>query len=210
MKTRKIPLLSARKSPRQVRSTQLVSDILQAAIRVLSREGARRFTTARVADEAGVSVGSLYQYFPNKEAILFRLQVEEWKQTSDLLGRILGDTGVKPLARMRAAVMAFFQSERDEAQLRVALGDAAPLYRNASETREQRESGKRRSALFMKEALPDSTIAVRTLAADVVMTTMSTVGKTISERARSSAEVDAFAGATSDMICAYLEKLAGT
>jgi AcrR family transcriptional regulator len=208
MKTRKTPLLSVRKSPRQVRSTQLVSDILEAAVRVLSRQGARRFTTARVADEAGVSVGSLYQYFPNKEAILFRLQVEEWKQTTDLLGRILGDADRQPLARLRAAVKAFFQSERDEAQLRVALGDAAPLYRNVAETREQREKGKRRSAMFMKEALPDAAIAVRTLAADVVMTTMSTVGKTISERARSSAEVDAFAEATSDMICAYLEKLA--
>jgi AcrR family transcriptional regulator len=208
MKARQTPLLSVRKSPRQARSTQLVSDILEAAVRVLSREGARRFTTARVAEEAGVSVGSLYQYFPNKEAILFRLQVEEWRQTSDLLGRILGDTERQPLARLREAVKAFFRSERDEAQLRVALGDAAPLYRNASETQEQRAKGKRRSAAFMKEALPNATIATRALAADVVMTTMSTVGKTISERAKSSAEVDAFAEATSDMVCAYLEKLA--
>jgi AcrR family transcriptional regulator len=44
-------------------------------LRVLTKEGAPRFTTARVAAQAGVSVGSLYQYFPNKAAILFRLQV---------------------------------------------------------------------------------------------------------------------------------------
>jgi AcrR family transcriptional regulator len=64
--------ISARKQPKQERSRQLVAEILAAAGRVLAREGARRFTAARVADEAFVSVGSLYQYFPNKEAILFR------------------------------------------------------------------------------------------------------------------------------------------
>src|SRR5580692_10776868 len=80
MKTRQSPVVSARKRPQQERSTRLVADILEAAVRVLVREGAPRFTAARVAEAAGVSVGSLYQYFPNKEAILFRLQTEEWAQ----------------------------------------------------------------------------------------------------------------------------------
>jgi AcrR family transcriptional regulator len=186
---------------------QLVSDILEAAVRVLAREGARRFTTARVADEAGVSVGSLYQYFPNKEAILFRLQTDEWKQTGDLLHRILDDQSRPHLERLCAAVKAFFRSECDEAQVRIALGDAAPLYRQAAETREQRKKGRQSASLFMKGAIPDATVAVRRLAADVVMTTMSTVGKAISERTGSRAEVDAFAHATGDMLCAYLEKL---
>ena len=59
--------------------------ILEAAVQVLAKEGAQRFTTARVAEKAGVSVGSLYQYFPNKAAILFRLQSDEWRQTTELL-----------------------------------------------------------------------------------------------------------------------------
>ncbi len=80
---------SPRRAPRQVRSAELVEAILEAAVRVLAREGARRFTTVRVAEEAGVSVGSLYQYFPNKEALLFRLQADEWKET----GGILRDKG---------------------------------------------------------------------------------------------------------------------
>ena len=85
--------VSLRKQPRQVRSTRLFADILEAAARVLARDGAHRFTTARVAEAAGVSVGSLYQYFPNKEAILFRLQATEWGQTMEQLQRILGDKG---------------------------------------------------------------------------------------------------------------------
>jgi AcrR family transcriptional regulator len=206
---RKTPSISLRKSPLQARSTRLVSDILEAAVRVLGREGARRFTTARVANEAGVSVGSLYQYFPNKEAILFRLQTDEWKQTTELLRRILGDSSRQPLERLRAVVTAFFRSECDEAELRVALGDAAPLYRDASEMRQHKKKGRRRSVLFMKEVIPNATPATRRLAAEVVMTTMSAVGKTISERPISRAEVDAFAQATSDMFCAYLKTLAG-
>jgi hypothetical protein len=55
---RKKPVISARKNPRQTRSTQLVAAILEGAIRVLVRDGAYRFTTARVAEAAGVSVGA--------------------------------------------------------------------------------------------------------------------------------------------------------
>ena len=74
--------ISTRKQPKQSRSEALVATILEAAVRVLAEEGAQRFTTARVAERAGVSVGSLYQYFPNKASILYRLQSDEWKQTT--------------------------------------------------------------------------------------------------------------------------------
>src|SRR3981189_3573015 len=121
MKTAKKPVISARKRPRQRRSAQLVEDILEGATRVLSHEGAQRFTTARVAEAAGVSVGSLYQYFPNKAAILFRLQTDEWKRTGDLLPVIMPAPGRPPLDRLRATVKAFFVSEWEEAALRIAL-----------------------------------------------------------------------------------------
>lgn len=110
MTIRKTPRISSRKEPRQARSAQLVSDILEAAVRVLTQDGARRFTTARVAERAGVSVGSLYQYFPNKEAILFRLQADEWKQTGGLLQTMLADRTLPPTERLRAIVRAFFRS----------------------------------------------------------------------------------------------------
>ena len=95
-KRRRAPEISPRKTPRQERSTALVAAILDAAVRVLARDGARRFTTVRVAEEAGVSVGSLYQYFPNKEALLFRLQADEWSETGDILGEILDDQKIVP------------------------------------------------------------------------------------------------------------------
>jgi AcrR family transcriptional regulator len=208
MKPRQKPVISARKRPRQARSERLVADILEAATRVLTRHGAQRFTTARVAEEAGVSVGSLYQYFPNKESILFRLQANEWQQTGALLDGILEDASLPPLERLRRMVRAFFQSECDEAALRVALSDAAPLYRDAAETREHRQSGARRSLALMRELLPGVAARERTLTTDLVMTAMSAMGKQVSERGYSRAEVDRLAEATGDMFCAYLEVVA--
>jgi AcrR family transcriptional regulator len=208
VKTRKTPVLSARKRPRQERSAQLVADVLEAAVRVLAREGAPRFTTARVAEEAGVSVGSLYQYFPNKEAILFRLQSDEWNQTSALLESILAAPDEPALDRLRSMVRAFFNSEREEVLLRTALKDAAPLYRDAPEVRKHRETGMRRLSAFMAEALPEVSAKERAFAAAFVMTTMSVVGKTVSVEAHSKSEVDAWALAMGDMLCSYLRQLA--
>src|SRR6187200_3244172 len=112
------PRISSRKDPQQARSSELVAAILTAATQVLTKEGAQRFTTARVAEKAGVSVGSLYQYFPNKAAILFRLQSDEWRQTTELLRGILEDTQTPPLERLRTLVHAFIRSECDEAAMR--------------------------------------------------------------------------------------------
>jgi AcrR family transcriptional regulator len=65
--------IAPRKSPRQSRSQATVSAILDAAARVLARESLQGFNTNRVAEVAGVSVGSLYQYFPNKAALIVAL-----------------------------------------------------------------------------------------------------------------------------------------
>ena len=203
---RKAPI-ALRKRPKQARSADLVSAVLEAAARVLATEGAQRFTTARVAEKAGVSVGSLYQYFPNKAAILFRLQCDEWRQTTAMLRAILQDAGTPPPDRLRTLVHAFIRSECDEAAMRVALDDAAPLYRDAPEAREARAAGDRVFQAFMREALPgvpDSTLAT---AGDLVIATLTGVGKRFSEAPRSPAEIADYAGAMSDMLCAYLECL---
>ncbi len=201
------PSIHTRKRPQQARSEELVEAILQAAIQVLAKEGAHRFTTARVAERAGVSVGSLYQYFPNKASILFRLQSDEWRQTNALLCRILEDDHTPPLDRLRRLVHAFVRSECDEVAVRVALGDAAPLYRDAPEAREAKASGKRAIQAFMREALPDAAPKTRALAADLVTATLGGVGKDFSMRPQAIAEVHVFADALADMLCAYLEKL---
>jgi len=208
MATRRKTALSSRKQPQQARSSQLVAAILQAAVQVLEKEGAARFTTARVAERAGVSVGSVYQYFPNKAAILFRLQSDEWRQNAELLRSILLDTRMPPLERLRTLVHVFIRSECDEAKVRIALNDAAPLYRDAPEAREARASAERALAAFMREVLPKAPAAKRELTSDLLVATLSRVGKGFSESARTPAEIKAFSAAMADMFCAYLKQLA--
>jgi AcrR family transcriptional regulator len=207
MADRRKPQISSRKQPQQARSTELVNVVLEAALQVLAREGAHRFTTTRVAEKAGVSVGSLYQYFPNKAAILFRLQSDEWRQTTDLLRGILEDARRPPLERLRTLVHAFLRSECEEAEMRVALNDAAPLYRDAPEAREAKASIARTVEIFMQEMLPRAPKATRTLAGNLITTTLNVVGKSFSESARTRAEIEAYAAAMADMFCAYLRGL---
>lgn len=200
--------ISSRRKPKQARSADLIEAILQAAVQVLAREGVNRFTTTRVAERAGVSVGSVYQYFPNKASILFRLQSDEWRQTTELMRGILGDTQRPALERLRMLTHAFIRSECEEAEVRTALGDAAPFYRDAPEAQEVRAAGDEIVSVFMKEALPAASNATREMAGDLIVRTLSAVGKDFSESHRTAAEIEAWADSMADMFCAYMEGLA--
>ncbi|MBC3766065.1 TetR family transcriptional regulator [Neptunicella marina] len=201
------PQITTRKQPQQARSNDLVNAILQAAIQVLQTEGAQRFTTTRVAERAGVSVGSLYQYFPNKAAILFRLQTDEWQQTSDMLSAILQNTQHQPMVRLRQMIVAFIQSECEEASMRQALDDAAPLYRDAPEVADARAQTKALYQQFMLELMPDVEAKQREIASELMMNTIKTVGKSFSDESHGAAKILAFSNAMADMLCAYVEKL---
>jgi len=67
------PSLSPRKRPRQARAAATVDAIYEATIQVLLSDGPQRLTTTRVAERAGVSVGTMYQYFPQKRALIHAL-----------------------------------------------------------------------------------------------------------------------------------------
>ena len=67
------PSAGPRKQPKQERSQATVEAILTATAHILTEDGYDRLTTNRVAERAGVSIGSLYQYFPHKDALIFAL-----------------------------------------------------------------------------------------------------------------------------------------
>ena len=81
-----------RKTPVQARSTVTVEAISEATIQVLLSHGTERFTTTRVAQRAGVSVGTLYQYYPNKRSLLFAVLENHLDHVMQRL---------RPLARVR-------------------------------------------------------------------------------------------------------------
>jgi len=65
--------LDPRKPPTQSRATETVNAVLEAAARILERHGFEGYTTNAIANRAGVSIGSLYQYFPGKDAVTVAL-----------------------------------------------------------------------------------------------------------------------------------------
>ena len=111
-----------RKTPIQARSTVTVEAISEAAIQVLLRHGAERLTTTRVADRAGVSVGTLYQYYPNKQSLLFAVLEHHLNNVAARVEAACESACHKPLAEMiREMVEAFVDAKMERADISVAL-----------------------------------------------------------------------------------------
>lgn len=113
-----------------------------------------------------------------------------------------------PLDRLRRLVHAFVTSECEEAAMRAALHDAAPLYRHAPETAEIRAESRQIFSDFVAEALPLATESQRALVAELTSVTLSAAGKHFSSQGRSPQENEECATAVADMLCAYFSAIA--
>jgi len=115
-----------RRHPRQERSKQTVDDILEATVQVLKQVGFRETTTERIADRAGLSVGSMYQYFPNKIAIYESLMMRHFERLANVgfsLAQRLTTAPASEFPQLMAAVL--LTVERDDPQLSSLLHQIA-------------------------------------------------------------------------------------
>jgi AcrR family transcriptional regulator len=94
-----------RKSPRQARSQVTCDAIVRAAELVLEEQGADALTTTRVAKKAGVSVGSLYQYFPNKDALVAALVERYMLQLREVFMQMLQMASALPLQTLIEGIL---------------------------------------------------------------------------------------------------------
>jgi len=118
MPPRKTPL-APRKAPSQSRARVTVEAILEGAAHILERDGVAGYTTNAVAERAGVSIGSLYQYFPNKDALTAALIDRETRLLLDDIGAAA--THAEPATRMRAMVRAAIAHQNRRPTLARAL-----------------------------------------------------------------------------------------
>ncbi|HEY5958755.1 MAG TPA: TetR/AcrR family transcriptional regulator [Polyangiaceae bacterium] len=88
---------ATRREPKQQRSRQTVETVLEAVQLVLKRHGAGAITTNRVAEAAGVSIGSLYQYFPDKQAIYMALHDRHVDGVRQLIEQTITDCTLSSL-----------------------------------------------------------------------------------------------------------------
>jgi AcrR family transcriptional regulator len=118
---------SPRKTPRQDRSRRTVERILEAAARIFHEQGYSGATTNDIADEAEVSVGSLYQYFPNKDALLVALTTQHIEDTTaglaDLLSGLDAEAGFDRILR---TVVGFLVEQHDLDDLHLLVMHQAP------------------------------------------------------------------------------------
>ena len=111
-----------RKTPIQARSTVTVEAISEATIQVLLSHRAERLTTTRVAERAGVSVGTLYQYYSNKQSLLFAVLEHHMNNVAARVEAACESACYKPLAEMiKEMVEAFVDAKMERAAISVAL-----------------------------------------------------------------------------------------
>jgi AcrR family transcriptional regulator len=126
VKTMSQSAFEPRKTPVQQRSTVTVEAISEATIQVLLAVGLDRLTTTRVAERAGVSVGTLYQYFPNKQALLFAvLKVHSLKVAEAVEGACRANRGEEVKVLIVAVVEAFVNAKLERTDASTALYAAA-------------------------------------------------------------------------------------
>jgi AcrR family transcriptional regulator len=117
-----------RKTPIQARSAITVEAISEATIQVLLSHGTDRLTTTRVAERAGVSVGTLYQYYPNKQSLLFAVLEDHLDKVSVAVETACERARGKALAEMvKDVVEAFVDAKMERTDISTAL------YRSAAE-----------------------------------------------------------------------------
>src|SRR5215472_11460244 len=109
---------SRRRKPKQRRACQTVDAVLDAVVRVLKRDGFRSVTTNRIAEVAGVSIGSVYQYFPDKQAIFVALHQRHIEQIDRMVESKLVEHAASSLEElMRAMIEAMVDAHSADPEL---------------------------------------------------------------------------------------------
>ncbi len=176
--------------------------ILAASLRVLHDEGALGFTTTRVADEAGISVGSLYQYFPNKHSLVLALHHDDVRAGFQHVQTVLEQPTITPREKVSQIVLWFFSSETNEvAQFGVVDGDIDVFLRHGVDDMDMLEEIIETLTRFI--ALNSSTKHKRAdlrFLAEFALTTIESVGKSVARRQLGPALVAKWAAVTADSI----------
>jgi AcrR family transcriptional regulator len=117
--------LSPRKTPQQSRSRHLCDALKEATARILKRQNSESFSTNDVADLAGVSIGSLYQYYPSKEVLIAELIRDMRRQMlADIRCAIAQSAGCELGEELSLLIRAAIQHHKNDPVLALALEQA--------------------------------------------------------------------------------------
>jgi len=165
-----------RKRPRQSRSQATVDTLLEATARVLVRDGFDGLTTNTVAHQAGVSIGSLYQYFPNKEALVAALIERHIEKMNTLVLNELARVATMPIAQAaRAVIELTIKAHAIDPKLHRVLTEQVPRVGRLAKLREGDEICHRMVAGLLAARKDELAIADVDLAAFLLVSTIESV-----------------------------------
>jgi AcrR family transcriptional regulator len=120
-------LTKPRKCASQRRSRATVDALVEATARILVRDGFDKASTNRIAEQAGVSIGSLYQYFPSKDALVIAVVDRHNQELMHVVREVLGDVAAAPLEQgVRKLVAAAIEAHRVNPKLHRVLAEQLP------------------------------------------------------------------------------------
>lgn len=166
--------LRPRKKPTQARSKATVDAIVVAAAQVLQSKGYAGATTDRIAERAGVSVGSLYQYFPNKDALIVALAERHIDEGFTLVRELLMEARRKPSTidgLLRRFVDALFAFHESEPRLHRVLFEEVPLPSSVRSELRRREHAFATEVRALLEAFPEVEVRDAAVTAHILVHT---------------------------------------
>lgn len=205
MPQRAAVVLEPRKSPVQARSAASVEAILKATIQVLLQVGKERLTTTRVALRAGVSVGTLYQYFPNKSALLQAALKRHLAEVAEVVEvTCKAHEGLTLRHMVTALITAFLDAKMKDAKASVALYSVSSDVDGARIV-QQMATRFHKAIVRMFHTSADSLATDPQLVASMLQAAMTGISRTILESNAPEKQVDALRQELIVAACAYLD-----
>ncbi|HLH01167.1 MAG TPA: TetR/AcrR family transcriptional regulator [Bryobacteraceae bacterium] len=152
--------------PVQERSIDTVQSIHEATIQVLLQVGSEKLTTVRVAERAGVSVGTMYQYYPNKQALLYTVLEEHLTALMEEVERACrGSAGAEVAAMVENVVSAFIQAKLRVRQKSLVLYEVSPQFRQDGLMKRIAKRGRQAIAAMLRstKAIPPEEVEFASL-----------------------------------------------
>jgi AcrR family transcriptional regulator len=198
-------MLEPRKQPVQARSAASVDAILEATTQVLLSVGKERLTTTKVASRAGVSVGTLYQYYPNKSALLQGALIRHLDEVTEAIERVCREQRGKTLKEMATALInAFLATKMRDAKTSVALYSVSSDV-DGVKIAQQMQLHANKSVAGMLATTCDTLTKDPQLVASMVQSAMAGVSRRLLESAEPEKQVEALRQELIFFVCAYLE-----
>jgi AcrR family transcriptional regulator len=199
-----------RKTPVQERSTASVRAIMQATIQVLLKDGKSKLTTTRIASRAGVSVGTLYQYFPNKSSLLRALLQEHLDSVALAMESACQAARGAPLAKMAEAITsAFVQAKFRNIDASVALYAVSDDAEGKRIARTMHARGIKAMTALLRTAR-EKTVAEPEVVAATLLSAMAGVSRAMLEMGVTRSTMTTMEKELTAMARAYLEASGGS